>query len=659
MNIVYASSESYARHTALSMVSLFEANKKAKNLDVYVLSMGITDESRKRMQEMAESYHRKLWCIEIGNVREKFNFDVDARGFGVHVMGRLFMGSFLPETVDRVLYLDCDTVVVRPLKKLWGWELQGNVLAAVMEPTIYKSVKEKIGLKDTDAYVNAGVLLIDLKQWRDTGVEKRLLEFFKSKGGSLFGCDQDIINGALKGRICYLPPQYNFFPNYRYFSYGELVHYSETYLAVEKEEFLRAKRKPSIIHYAGDERPWVAGNLNHYKKAYEQALSLTPWAGAGKEKGKELYMLGYHLMDYLTFVCPWIRREISRRFGMKAVESRSRERNMGELQNKEGSAPKILVLLAAFQGSSYIEEQMDSILAQTVPNIQILISDDGSTDGTREIAQRYESEYSGKILCRHRVKEGKYSNQSKGVPDPAMNFFWLLSQADADYILLSDQDDKWLPNKVERLLERMMEIEKPDCPALVFSDMQVADDKLRPISSSFFEYEHCNPDRLSFAEILVENPITGGAMMMNRKLAEIAGKVPKACFMHDWWIGLCAACFGQISCVKEPLSLYRQHEHNVLGARKTGSLEDLKERRVRGEQVRENYRQMFCQARAFGKMYGERLSQPQRQVLKAFLKLPGKTPAGRLVSIVRNRFYKSSWIQTLAQCITIPKEGRP
>ena len=111
--------------------------------------------------------------------------------------------------------------------------------------------------------------------------------------------------------------------------------------------------------------------------------------------------------------------------------------------------------------------------------------------------------------------------------------------------------------------------------------------------------------------------------------------------------------------MKEPLSLYRQHEHNVLGARKTGSLEDLKERRVRGEQVRENYRQMFCQARAFGKMYGERLSQPQRQVLKAFLKLPGKTPAGRLVSIVRNRFYKSSWIQTLAQCITIPKEGRP
>ena len=103
--------------------------------------------------------------------------------------------------------------------------------------------------------------------------------------------------------------------------------------------------------------------------------------------------------------------------------------------------------------------------------------------------------------------------------------------------------------------------------------------------------------------------------------------------------------------------LYRQHGHNVLGARKTGSLEDLKERSARGEQVRENYCQMFGQARAFGKMFGKRLTEPQKQVLKAFIRLPDRTPAGRLVSIVRNRFYKSSWIQTMAQCVTIPKEG--
>jgi len=131
--------------------------------------------------------------------------------------------------------------------------------------------------------------------------------------------------------------------------------------------------------------------------------------------------------------------------------------------------------------------------------------------------------------------------------------------------------------------------------------------------------------------------------------------MPDACFMHDWWIALCASCFGEISCVKKPLSLYRQHGGNVLGARKTDGLKALQERSRRGRQVEENYRQMFLQAMAFERMYGEEMGHAKRVVLEEFLRLPKKTPAGRLGSIVKNRFYKSSLLQTLAQSITIPR----
>lgn len=658
MNIVYASNENYVKHMAASMISIFQQNRREKRLVVYVLSIGIKMESRERLEAMADTYHREIRWIELENIRSLFPFGVDTRGFDISAMGRLFVGRLLPENIQRVLYLDCDTVAARPLGKLWRTDLKGKLVGAVMEPTIYRVVKEEIGLGEQDPYINSGVLLIDLKRWRRQGAEEKLLGFFGGRGGSLFACDQDTINGALKGEILFLPPKYNFFTNYRYFSYRELMRYSKTYGMVGKAAFKAAKQCPVIIHYMGDERPWIAGNRNHYRKYYEQALALTPWAGEEKEKGKEWYMLAYHLMDYVTVICPPIRRMVSQKLGMKVIEARKGKQPEGECTEYKGSE-KILVLLASFQGKAYIEEQLDSILSQTVPGIQIMISDDGSADGTREILKRYQKAYPDRILLNHHVKEGEFENRKNQMPDPAMNFFWLLSQADADYVLLSDQDDKWLPHKAERLLERMKEIEKPDRPALVFSDMQVVDERLKLISSSFFEYGHCDPDRLSFSEILVENPITGGAMMMNRKLAELAGRVPRACFMHDWWIGLCASCFGEISCVKEPLSLYRQHGHNMVGARKTGSLEDLKERSRRGEQVRENYRQMFCQARAFGKMYGQRLSKPQRQILKEFLKLPGKTPPERLAGIVKNRFYKSSWIQTMAQCITIPKEGCP
>lgn len=677
MNVVYASNENYVRHMAASMVSLFAKNRKVPKLCVYVLSMGITGESRKRLEEMANGYKRRIRWVELRDIRERFDFGVDTRGFDISAMGRLFVGSLLPEHVKKVLYLDCDTVVGASLEDLWNTDLRGRALGAVMEPTIYESVKREIGFGKEDAYVNSGVLLIDLKKWREQAVEKKLLEFYEKKNGSLFACDQDTINGGLKGQIYFLSPRYNFFTNYRYFSYRELVKYSRTYRAVGEGEFLEAKGHPAIIHYAGDERPWIRGNLNHYRRAYEKALALTPWAGAEKEKGRELYMLAYHLMDYLTVACPPARRMISRGFGMKAVEARGRggENRVGSgcEENRVGSRreetrggkeeitgteeykkPRIEVLLAAFDGASYIEEQLNSILNQTIADIRILVSDDGSRDGTRGILERYEKQYPGRVVCVYRPKEGKYQNRGKRIPAPAMNFFWLMSQAKGDYVLLSDQDDAWLPEKVEKLLKRMKEIETTDIPALVFSDMEVADARLKPISPSFFAYSRCNPKRLSLSELLVENPVTGGALMMNRPLTELASRIPQACFMHDWWIALCASCFGEIDCVKEPLSRYRQHESNTLGAKRTGSLKDLQERCHRKRQVEENYHRMLWQAASFGKMYGERLTPRERQIIRAFLDLPDKTPAGRLAVIIKYGFYKSSRLMTLAQCVTIP-----
>lgn len=322
MNIVYASNEAYVRHMAASMVSLLEKNQGARQLTIYVLSIGITEESRKKLSGMVEQYGRRLCFIELSDIRRKFEFDVDTRGFDISAMGRLFVGRLLPQKVIRVLYLDCDTIVTGPLGKLWNQDLQGKILGAVMEPTIYQAVRSDIGLGEGEPYFNSGVLLIDLKRWRDARAEQKLLDFYRSKDGSLFACDQDTINGGLKGEILSLSPRYNFFPNYRYFPYRELVRCSKVYRQVGKEEFRKAKRCPYIIHYAGDERPWLSGNLNHYRKAYEEALSLTPWAGAEKERGKEWYLLAYHLMDYLTWICPPARRAISRAFGMKVVEAR-------------------------------------------------------------------------------------------------------------------------------------------------------------------------------------------------------------------------------------------------------------------------------------------------------------------------------------------------
>ena len=85
-----------------------------------------------------------------------------------------------------------------------------------------------------------------------------------------------------------------------------------------------AKRYPVVLHYLGDERPWIAGNRNHYRKLYETYLDRTPWKGTPKQTGKELYMFLWWGLNKATLLCPGLRLWISRRFGMKVIDARKK-----------------------------------------------------------------------------------------------------------------------------------------------------------------------------------------------------------------------------------------------------------------------------------------------------------------------------------------------
>ena len=322
IHVVYAANDGFVRHLAASLYSLLEKSRDRNQVSVYVLSMGISKENTGKLEEMVKPFSCEIQILELGDLNRRFGTEVQAGGFDISIFGRFFVGELLPETVERVLYLDCDTIVLQPLDRLWKTDLKGNILGAVMEPTIYPEVKEQIGLKAEEPYFNSGVLLMDLKAWRAEGVLKKLLDFYSRFQGQLLAGDQDTLNGVLKGQIRAISPRYNFFTNYRYFPYRELVHLSESYRVISEETFEQAVHHPAVVHFMGDERPWKAGNLNHYRRAYDIYLEKTPWAGTKREEGKRLYMLAYHLMDYLTFFCPQARRVISKKMGMKAISSR-------------------------------------------------------------------------------------------------------------------------------------------------------------------------------------------------------------------------------------------------------------------------------------------------------------------------------------------------
>lgn len=322
MNILYASNDGYARHLGVSLYSLLEHNKKSEEITVYLLSVGMSGENQERLAGIAGEFGRKFIPVELGDLRERFSGTVDTRGFDISAMARLFAADVLPETVDKILYLDCDTVVLGDIAQLWKREMGRNLVGMVPEPTVYEEMKSQIGLTKDDPYYNSGVLLMNLKGWRQEHVSEMLLQFYGDMGGNLFACDQDTLNGALRGRIMTVSPRYNFLTNYRYFRYQTLAGLNASYEEIGKEEYEAARRHPVVIHYAGDERPWIAGNHNHYRKYYEIYLSRTPWKDTPKETGKEFYMMLYWGMNHLTLLCPPARLWISRHFGMKVIDAR-------------------------------------------------------------------------------------------------------------------------------------------------------------------------------------------------------------------------------------------------------------------------------------------------------------------------------------------------
>lgn len=308
----------------------------------------------------------------------------------------------------------------------------------------------------------------------------------------------------------------------------------------------------------------------------------------------------------------------------------------------------ISVLLAAYNGAFYIREQLDSIIEQTWKDIKIVISDDGSTDGTLQAIKEYAARYPEKISIL----------ESSGSSGKAWkNFFRLLTYVEDGYVMFCDQDDVWLPDKVELTMKRMKKLERrygAEIPLLVHSDLKVVDRELKTIHESMAVYQKLAVSHKSLNHYLVENNITGSTVMINHAFRRYFSYVPEECVMHDWWLGLLASSFGKISYINQPLALYRQHGNNQLGAESSRATAVQLAKRLRtGEAVRENYRLMFKQASLFLSHYADQLTGGQRELLEHFIRIPKMSRSGKIYTILKYHLFKSTPARTLGQMFSI------
>ncbi|CAB3666622.1 MULTISPECIES: glycosyltransferase family 2 protein [Achromobacter] len=215
----------------------------------------------------------------------------------------------------------------------------------------------------------------------------------------------------------------------------------------------------------------------------------------------------------------------------------------------------VAILLCTYQGEKYLAAQLDSFAAQTFPSWKLWVSDDGSTDATLDELKAFaERRKPGQVTLQAGPRKGFVKNFMSLICEPTLH---------ADYYALSDQDDIWHPDKLERALKWLRDVPQGQ-PALYCTRTELVDGAGQPIG---FSPLFTRPP--AFANALMQNVAGGNTMVMNNAardlLLEAGADIDVVA--HDWWIYIVvSACGGRVYYDSEPSLRYRQHGDNLIGA---------------------------------------------------------------------------------------------
>lgn len=244
------------------------------------------------------------------------------------------------------------------------------------------------------------------------------------------------------------------------------------------------------------------------------------------------------------------------------------------------------ILLASYQGKNFISEQLDSIFKQTYSDIKLIIRDDASTDGTKDIIEEKIAEY--ETGCHEKKFDISMLNGSIHLGSASESFMRLLGASFSEYVMFSDQDDVWDEQKAELTFGRMQQMEKQygkEIPLLVYTDLEVTDANGNELHPSFVRLQGLlGMDKLN--NLLIQNAVTGCTMMLNRKAADLLKRAhPSDMLMHDHFAAVMTAATGHIEFIDKPLVKYRQHKDNAVGASGLKKGSEIKKRIGDGKTV--------------------------------------------------------------------------
>ncbi|MBB6284936.1 lipopolysaccharide biosynthesis glycosyltransferase [Geobacillus subterraneus] len=261
MVIVSATNDHYAQHLAVMLTSLLKHQQTDRPVHIYILYSDLSAISIAKLQRTIAQFRASVVFLHVDAQR----FEDFAPGSGgqkyisKEAYYRMIIPDLLDEEVAKALYLDCDIIVRADLTELWDTDIDEYDLAAVDESRVLtKSDRDirmnRLSLPLDSYYFNSGVLLINVKRWREKHISSELMEFVKSRGGRLALMDQDALNAVLYNRWLRLEDKWNF----------TTAHSSK-----------HSAKKAAILHFTGPDKPW--NSKSPFTKEYRKYLKQSLW----------------------------------------------------------------------------------------------------------------------------------------------------------------------------------------------------------------------------------------------------------------------------------------------------------------------------------------------------------------------------------------------
>ncbi|MFP4514860.1 MAG: glycosyltransferase family 8 protein [Parcubacteria group bacterium] len=259
ISILLASDDNYAQHLGVVLCSIFENRKGIYVINIYIIDGGLSRESKLKLEELEYRYNFKIKYLDAQ--KEIFKNYPKLSHWGDIIYNKLLIDRLLPN-VDKVLYLDCDIVVLGDIRELYDTNIENKVLAAA-ERSENEFLKERVVIdKKIKNYFNAGVLLFNLKEFRKKKTGKKCLNFIEENAQEVDYPEQDALNYVIGDDFVELAHRYNF---------------------LVANPMKKSFKRPFIIHYNSKIKPWHQININPYNKYYIKYLSLSPWKKNAKK----------------------------------------------------------------------------------------------------------------------------------------------------------------------------------------------------------------------------------------------------------------------------------------------------------------------------------------------------------------------------------------